>query len=234
MIGTIKEFALTSNNLVYLEYFLRIFIACVCGLFIGLERSKRQKEAGIRTHIILAMGCALMTIVSKYGFEDLLSKNPNGADGSRVAANIITGIGFLGAGVIFVRGGSVRGLTTAAGIWTTAGIGIAIGSGLYSIGIGTTILLMFVQIFIHKMFPSLETTFTIELYVKAKIGTNMTEKLNEYFNTHNIIINSFKIRKNQEDEEVRFNIRAFKNATIEQILLFINSLDGVIEFNTMQ
>ena len=113
-----------------LELMLRITIACVCGALIGMERTIRLKEAGIRTHTIVALGAALMMIVSKYGFLDAVRYQGN-FDASRIASCVVTGISFLGAGVIFVRGNSIKGLTTAAGIWATAGIGLALGAGLY-------------------------------------------------------------------------------------------------------
>ena len=185
-----ENFIENNFTLLQLEYFIRIVLASFCGFFIGLERSKRQKEAGLRTHIILAMGCSLLTIVSKYGFADVMNLS---VEPSRIASNIVTGIGFLGAGVIFVRGGSVRGLTTAAGIWATAGIGIAIGCGLYGIGIATTIVLMIVQVVIHKLFPSLESTFTIELYIKANSEVKLIDIINEYVNKNHVVINSFKL-----------------------------------------
>ena len=100
-----------------LEYMLRIAIAALCGGIIGFERSRMRKEAGLRTHIIVAVGAALLMIVSKYGFMDILDTPGIRVDGSRVAANVITGISFLGAGVIFVRDVSIKGLTTAAGLW---------------------------------------------------------------------------------------------------------------------
>ena len=129
---------------------LRVVFACFCGALIGFERSRRQKEAGIRTHIIVALGAALMMVVSKYGFYDIVGENAVGFSGDRVAANIITGVSFLGAGMIFFRGSTVRGLTTAAGIWSTAGVGLAIGSGLYILGGVSTCLILIIQIIFHK------------------------------------------------------------------------------------
>lgn len=226
-----ENFIENNFNLSQVEYLIRILLACLCGFIIGLERSKRQKEAGIRTHIILAMGCAIMTIVSKYGFEDVINKGLN-VEPTRLASNIITGIGFLGAGVIFVRGGSVRGLTTAAGIWATSGIGLAIGSGLYTIGIASTVILMVVQIFIHRLFPSLETTFTIELSVKADKEVNLVEIVNKYLKDNGIIINSFKIKNGINDNEMKVNIRLLQTATIEDILKHFSSIKGIIEIST--
>jgi len=224
-----ENFIENNFTLLQLEYFIRIVLASFCGFFIGLERSKRQKEAGLRTHIILAMGCSLLTIVSKYGFADVMNLS---VEPSRIASNIVTGIGFLGAGVIFVRGGSVRGLTTAAGIWATAGIGIAIGCGLYGIGIATTIVLMIVQVVIHKLFPSLESTFTIELYIKANSEVKLIDIINEYVNKNHIVINSFKLKKNINENELKVNIRVMKNSSLDEILNYLYSIEGILEIST--
>lgn len=224
-----ENFIENNFTLLQLEYFIRIILASFCGFFIGLERSKRQKEAGLRTHIILAMGCSLLTIVSKYGFADVMNLS---VEPSRIASNIVTGIGFLGAGVIFVRGGSVRGLTTAAGIWATAGIGIAIGCGLYGIGIATTIVLMIVQVVIHKLFPSLESTFTIELYIKANSEVKLIDIINEYVSKNHIVINSFKLKKNINDNELKVNIRVMKNSSLDETLNYLYSIEGILEIST--
>ena len=147
------------NNITILqevEFFIRILVAGFCGSFIGLERTRRFKEAGIRTHILVACASALMMIVSKYGFADLqlgdtFLAGTKGGDPSRIAAQVICGIGFLGAGVIFKHGASVRGLTTAAGLWATSGIGLAVGAGMYLEGIFVTLLVIFSQLIMHKL-----------------------------------------------------------------------------------
>lgn len=126
--------------------FFRIIVAGFFGYLIGYERKNRNKGAGMRTHAIVAMGAALMMVISKYGFRDI----PN-FDGSRIAAQIVSGIGFLGAGVIFVKNNSVSGLTTAAGIWATAGVGMAIGSGAYYLGCGSGLLLILTQVILHDV-----------------------------------------------------------------------------------
>ena len=97
---------------------------------IGLEREWRHKDAGLRTYTVVGIGSALFMLISKYGFTDILAKGTVVLDPSRVAAQIVSGLGFIGAGVIFVHHGSVKGLTTAAGIWLTAGIGAACAAGL--------------------------------------------------------------------------------------------------------
>ncbi len=137
---------------------LRIFLAGICGFLIGFERKNRAKGAGIRTHFVVAAASALIMSISIYGFGG------NG-DPARMAAQIVSGIGFLGAGMIFVQKGEVTGLTTAAGIWATAGIGMAIGAGMYTVGIATTLILIFAQMFMHASFrwlqPAVEKIFVV-------------------------------------------------------------------------
>ena len=132
-----------------LVWLFRIVVAAICGLGIGLERTARSKEAGMRTHTIVCMAAALMMIVSKYGFADLANavNGTRGADPARIAAQIVSGIGFLGAGIIFYKRDLLHGLTTAAGIWATAAIGMAIGSGMVVIGVIAAILLVSTSIF---------------------------------------------------------------------------------------
>lgn len=146
------QFSLAQN----IDFFIRIIVACLCGALIGIERSKRFKGAGIRTHIIVCCAAALMMVVSKYSFADLTDEvgvafpGIRGADSARIAAQVISGISFIGAGVIFKHGNAVRGLNTAAGLWATAGIGLAIGSGMYPLGIFTTVLIAVMQELMHK------------------------------------------------------------------------------------
>jgi putative Mg2+ transporter-C (MgtC) family protein len=113
-------------------------LALVLSALIGLEREIRQKNAGLRTHTLVGLGSALFVLVSKYGFTDVLVAGRIILDPSRVAAQIVSGVGFLGAGLIFVRRDSVRGLTTAAGIWVTAAVGAAAGAGLPVLAAETT------------------------------------------------------------------------------------------------
>ena len=139
-----------------LECFVRILMASLCGCMIGYERTRRLKEAGVRTHCVVACGAALMMVVSKYGFCDIIQNGvylygSDGVDASRIASQVVTGVGFLGAGVIFRTGTSVKGLTTAAGIWATSAVGLAFGAGLYFIGWLTTIFIVAIQFLMHKL-----------------------------------------------------------------------------------
>ena len=137
---------LASSNLPSLnwdESLLRLALAAVLGGLIGVERELREREAGLRTHLLVALGSALFTIVGAYGFNDfVVAGNIPRTDPTRIAAQIVTGIGFLGAGAIIRQGLSVRGLTTAATLWVVAAVGLASGAGYYSAAVITTALVL--------------------------------------------------------------------------------------------
>lgn len=138
-----------------LEVMVRLFIALLLGGFIGLEREYRSKEAGFRTHFLVALGSALFCIVSQYGFGFDLK------DSSRVAAQVVSGIGFLGAGTIIFQKNMVRGLTTAAGLWVTAAIGLACGTGMYiAAAVATTMVLLGLEV-LNALIPKIGTTVVI-------------------------------------------------------------------------
>ncbi len=128
------------------EFILRIFVAALLGGLIGLEREYRAKEAGFRTHFLVALGSALFMIVSAYGFADVPMRGDGAMrwDVSRIAAQVVSGIGFIGAGTIIFRKTEnvVVGLTTAAGVWVTAAIGLACGGGMYVLSIASTVLVL--------------------------------------------------------------------------------------------
>lgn len=128
-----------------LDWCLRMVLAAFCGGLIGFERKSKAKNAGIRTHALIALGSAMAMVVSKYGFFDLSTMTHFNwsLDPSRIAAQVVSGIGFLGAGTILNRHNQIiNGLTTAAGIWVTGAIGLAYGSGLYSVGIIGTVFVL--------------------------------------------------------------------------------------------
>lgn len=132
------------------ELILRLALSALFGGVIGLEREIRLKGAGIRTHLIVAFASCMMLLVSKYGFFDLMEYEAVKLDPSRVAAGLVTAIGFLGAGTIFARNRVVTGLTTAAGLWATVGIGMTLGAGMYLISLFGTGFIVVVQAILHR------------------------------------------------------------------------------------
>jgi putative Mg2+ transporter-C (MgtC) family protein len=123
---------------------LRLVVAAGLGGAVGLERELRDHEAGFRTHLLVALGACVFTLVSAYAWTDWTFSTASGVvfDPTRIAAQIVTGVGFLGAGAIIVRGISVRGLTTAATLWAVAAIGMAAGTGYYAVGVGAAVLVL--------------------------------------------------------------------------------------------
>ena len=124
------------------DFILRIFVAALLGGVIGLEREYRDKSAGFRTHFLVALGSALFMVVSAYGFEGALVTENHRLDVSRIAAQVVSGIGFIGAGMIIFQKNAIRGLTTAAGVWVTAAIGLTCGAGMYLLAVSSTFMVL--------------------------------------------------------------------------------------------
>ena len=122
------------------DFVWRLVLAAIFGTIIGLDREYREKEAGFRTHFLVSLGSALMMIVSQYGFSEILTHDGVSLDPSRIAAQVVSGIGFIGAGTIIFNHQIVRGLTTAASLWATAGIGLTAGAGMSWVALAATIL----------------------------------------------------------------------------------------------
>ncbi len=200
-------------------YFLALITAVICGAAIGVERTLRQKEAGIRTHTIVALGSALIMIVSKYGFFDIINMtgiegNVN-LDGARLAAQVVTGISFLGAGIIVYKG-TVKGLTTAAGVWTTAGIGLAAGAGMYGIAIYSTLILLIVQIVVHKLLP-IENTSTTSVSMKLVNEAEAVEEITKIFKENKYEILSTSVELKNEKYVCLFVIKAKSHISPEDV-----------------
>ena len=159
-------------NLEQLWLALNLILAALLGFFIGMERKLRDKEAGIRTHTIVAFGAALMMVISKFAFD-------SEADSARVAAQIVAGIGFLGAGIIVYKKNVVHGLTTAAGVWTTAGIGMACGGGLWLIAIIATVVLVLIQFCLHRTIFRHKKIYSIKIVFVQ--DTNEREQVKALF-----------------------------------------------------
>ena len=159
-----------------LKYLISILIAVVLGFAIGFERKLRFKEAGIRTHTIVCVGSALIMVVSKYGFGD----SPD-YDASRVAAQIVSGIGFLGAGIIVYRKHEIRGLTTAAGVWATAGVGMAAGAELYVVAAGAAVIIIAVQCLLHAKCKLLKKKKYTQIKIRFQKYGDEDEKVKELF-----------------------------------------------------
>ena len=158
------------------ELMLRIVAAAICGGVIGVERSRRFKDAGVRTHAMVAGAAATIMIISKYGFADMTTvlgesfAGTRGADPARIGAQIVSGISFLGVGVIYRdKKLATRGLTTAAGIWAVAGVGMAFGAGLYLIGLFSAVFVLALQFLTHRF------TLGKDKYIGANLDLTMED-----------------------------------------------------------
>jgi len=203
---------------IQLEFLLQLVVAGVCGCLIGYERKNRLKEAGIRTHIIVALGAALIMIISKYGFVDMLSSGST-YDSTRIASQIVSGIGFLGAGMIFVKKQAISGLTTAAGVWTTAGIGMAIGARLYFIGIAATVLVLIVQVLLHRNYRWFHMPMAEQINITFSESMESISFIQEKFFANNIEIINLKAEKLENGYlEVELHVKLPQNYNVSMLM----------------
>ena len=218
-----------------MEYILRVIIAAICGGVIGYEREKRLKNAGIRTHILVSMSAALMMIISKYGFFDVALVNEGiRVDASRVAASVVSAIGFLGAGVIFVRKENTIGVTTAAGLWATVGLGLAIGAGMYFAGVIFTVLVLLVQLVLHnKRFKfSTQTTGSIVLRID---NSNFTiGQVNSVFKEKKLDVRNMRLVLRDGGQDVSTTIIFSKKDNINDVMKQLETIGKItsIEITT--
>lgn len=204
---------------IQLEFLLRILGAALCGFIVGYERENHLKTAGIRTHTIVSLASAVMMIISKYGFQDILSQNHIGLDPSRIAASIVTAIGFLGAGVIFTRNISVSGLTTAAGIWATLGIGMAFGAGMYVLGIMTTICMIIIQFLLHRRFRWLKSPTIQQITLIMDDTENIKSILTDSFSIKDLKIMTMKATRIDETTlKIKLNVAFPADYTYQEVI----------------
>lgn len=186
------------------EFILRLFLAGIMGAIIGLDREYRAKEAGYRTHFLVSLGSALIMIVSQHGFGEILDTPNVNLDPSRIASQVVTGIGFIGAGTIILHKQIVRGLTTAAGIWATSGIGLAIGAGMYTLGISATILTLIGLEVLSFLFKSVGMkSSAVEFSTESKETLNQLVKK---FNSKDFLIVSFQMDERRVSEAISYHV----------------------------
>ena len=230
-----SQFSLMQN----LDFVIRILVACLCGFVLGVERSRRFKEAGVRTHMIVCAGAALIMIVSKYGFADLTSASKEmyngtrGADPARLAAQVVSGVGFLGAGMIFKNGGSVTGLTTAAGIWAAAGIGLAIGSGMYVVGILVTVAIASIQMLMHIVTVGADAYKHCNIDILVESLFNFDEKFRDLMKQYGATLVEFRITR--EVNGIRYNatLKTKKTITSDDVSAVLAGNAEVIEISVL-
>ena len=208
------------------EIALRLFLACVLGGIVGFERERKDSPAGFRTHILVSMGSSLIMVLSMYGFSDFTSVNK---DPARLAAQVISGIGFLGAGTILRDGTSVKGLTTAASLWVVSAIGLAAGAGFYFSSLLVTGL----------VFIALERSLETYLFRNNRLikvvsvnGTCKVQEINHILESHGIISQNISMTLLEEEEQnrtiIEYKLRTpFHQINVDKILEDINEVDGI-------
>lgn len=207
----------------YMELTIRLMLALLLGGAIGIEREYRAKEAGFRTHFLVALGSALFCLVSQFGFGVDLK------DSSRVAAQVVSGIGFLGAGTIIFQKNVVRGLTTAAGLWVTAAIGLACGTGMYLAAVLTTAMVLLGLEVLNYCIPQLGLS-TIELSFSAPSRESVKEFITR-IKQDGMEVHSYELKERrlskEEFLEASIEIRAKRDFHTLEILDYMNDFSDV-------
>jgi len=208
-------------------FVMRLLLAGVFGAIIGFEREYRAKEAGIRTHFLVCIGSAMFMIVSQWGFADMIKMAGIGAvgdlrlDPSRVASQVVSGIGFIGAGTIMMHREFVRGLTTAAGLWAASAIGLAVGGGLYVLGaVGTALVLIGLEA-LRLVTRNIKSRATRITFVTSN-RDNLIKVTNE-LNNHDYHITGFVVDEipNSDRMRVHLDVRGRLQQDENQMLLFM-------------
>ena len=208
---------------------LRLLAATAMGAAIGIEREYHAKEAGLRTHLLVALGSCLFMILSVYGFDFMLGHDHVSFDPSRIASQVVTGIGFIGAGTIILQKQVVRGLTTAAGLWVTAAIGLACGNGMYWIALVTTAVVLISLGLINIYLPYLSQrersiTFLVKDYV---ILTEVLDNLRR----EKIVVMNYELHKDADENDglmlVTIEIRMKKYDNLKEITSILKNFEKV-------
>lgn len=215
----------------YIEILVKIIVSIILGGLIGLERERRNRPAGLRTHILVSLGSCLFTI-SSIEFSKIYG---SGVDPSRVAANIVTGVGFLGAGTIMKEGLTIKGLTTAATIWLSSAIGLTCGLGFYIPAILTTLLaylvLIFVRVFEYERFKKYEENLKI-FNVRVTDKPGQLGKIGTIFGKYGIHIKNVKFERDEKSLSIEFVVSVPQNIEIKDVCNELSKEEFVIEVST--
>ena len=214
-----------------LEFLIRIVISAVFGIFIGLERTKRQKDAGIRTHCIIAVTSAAFMILSKYAFLDVGAVlGDRSADPARMAAQVVSGISFLGAGVIFKdKNSSIKGLTTAAGMWATAAVGMSIGAGLYWLGVFETAAIMFSQMILHRFPIAGDALSTQEFSVSMTDDPSIKAQVDQLIEAHQASIEQSRVKRQDGVLDLHYVLRLREQISHTKVMALLDNCKDIYE-----
>ncbi|KAB0637338.1 methyltransferase [Burkholderia stagnalis] len=215
----------------HLELMGRLLLAALLGSVVGIERERLNWAAGLRTHMLVCVGASLVMLVSIFGFEDVVGRNGIVVDPSRVAAQVVSGIGFLGAGSILLRGEVVRGLTTAASLWAVAGIGLAAGGGMYMAAIGATAIVLVILAGVKP----LERRFIAQrqqrrLRIVADRGGLTLDTLHDALGARRVRVKQFIVQQSDDDpgiDNVSVALSRTSHPEFVAICLTLQQLDGV-------
>lgn len=213
---------------------LRLCLAALMGGIVGMERGSGDRPAGLRTHILVCTGSALVMLVSIYAFDAQVYPR----DPGRIAAQVVSGIGFLGAGTILHEGLTVKGLTTAASLWMVAAIGLAVGAGMLLIGVVSTAIMLITLIIFHSWEKRMLGTTRVErrfIKILAKNNTNVIQELLGYFEEHNVKVRIVNIHtsNSQNALEIEFYLKVSKEYDLNLILAGLNDVDDVISLENV-
>ena len=210
------------------EIISRLLIAALLGSVIGFERERLNWAAGLRTHMLVCVGASLMMLVSAFGFSDVLGQQNVVLDPSRVAAQVVSGIGFLGAGSILLRGEVVRGLTTAASLWSVAGVGLAVGGGMYTAAIGATVIILAILAGmkpIERRFITVKQQRSLLLVVER--GRVSFETVHSALGTNSIRVKQFIVQQSEDDPELDEVQIALSRATSSEFAAIRSRLEAM-------
>ena len=225
-------FADTLYGSYELAILVKLILAAVAGGVVGLEREKHGRPAGLRTHLLVALGACLMMIVSEafpLKYADYTMQSALRIDPGRTAAQIITGIGFLGAGVIIKEGISVRGLTTAASLWLSAGLGMAFGMGLFLPGVMTTVLALLSLIFLKKLEPIINKDRYLDIAVTASNRPGLQDEIEKLFLDRRLRITDVRSHLDLQHDEITFEyiLTQHQRRMGRELTDLVAKLDGV-------
>lgn len=212
-----------------MEILLRLLVAAGLGAIVGLERERSGQPAGLRTHIILVVGSALAMCLSINLAMAFRPDVPNG-DPARLAAQVVSGIGFLGAGAILRYGTSIKGLTTATSLWTMAIVGLSLGMGYYLVAVITTLLILAVLVILNVIehrFLYAYTTFTIQISVEDRAG--VVEDIRKTFNEPGRTLISISVERSLSHKRMKLDImaKAKGKQALEDLMASIATIPGV-------
>lgn len=219
------------------EIILRLLLSAILGGLIGIDRERLEWAAGLRTHMLVCLGSALAMIVSSFGFDDILGQDGVILDPSRVASLVISGIGFIGAGtILFLKRRVIYGLTTAAGLWTVAAIGLAAGGGMYAAAVATTLITLLILIGVKKI----ETRFfsndkkDLSIRIHFQHATLSLKTVSQLLEEHGVPLGEITLTQHEKARADELEIVLDKSAEQKKIMAVIDELrelEGVQEVN---